>query len=206
MKRFAWMIGAYLVIGHAGSGWTAEPWATVRRDPGVRRALAVLPRQAADAYFSGKTFMPPRSAWPIDGGLFVTLVRHAPDGHPITRACWGGLQPVGPDLGQAVCQTAVAVLHEDYRQKPVTATELADLRFVISLVGPLIPVGPGERLRPRTEGLYLTDGTHGGVLLPGEARTAAWQESTCRQKAGISPKATVYRYRFQTLVIEEPKR
>jgi hypothetical protein len=41
--------------------------------------------------------------------------------------------------------------------------------------------------------------------LPGEALSAGWQEARCRQKAGIPPGTPVYRYRFHTLVIEEPQ-
>ncbi|MBC7542557.1 MAG: AMMECR1 domain-containing protein [Candidatus Sericytochromatia bacterium] len=186
---------------------TVERWRTVRQQAALRQALAKLPRLAALAYFDDRAFNPPASPpLAIEGGIFITLVGPAPDGHPVTRACWGSLRPDAPDLAAAVAQFGAAVLHEDYRQKPVQPAELAHLQFVISLVGPLVPVNEHEQLRPMAEGLYLTDGSRGAVLLPGEARTAAWQDATCRQKAGIAPKAHVYRYRFRTLVIEEPQR
>jgi AMMECR1 domain-containing protein len=180
-------------------------WMGVRRDAAVRQKLAQMPRQAVAAYFRGTTYQPARSGIPVQGGVFVTFAAPGADGRLHTRACWGSLQPAGGDLATVVCQTTVAALTQDYRQPPVKSTELARLRIVISLVGPLSGVRNGERLQPRREGLYLTDGTRGAVLLPGEALTAEWQESACRQKAGIPPGKPVYRYRFQTLVIEEPQ-
>jgi AMMECR1 domain-containing protein len=180
------------------------PWQDVRQNAQLRQGLSRLARQAAVAYFQGKTLHPQPVGIPIQGGVFVTLAQGTADGRQQTRACWGSLQPEGGDLAAAISRTAVAALTQDYRQPPVTSSELPRVRFVVSLVGPLQPIRNGERLQPLREGLYLTDGTRGAVLLPGEALTADWQEARCRQKAGIPPRTPVYRYRFRTLAIEEP--
>ena len=181
------------------------PWQGLREDAALRRRLASLPRQAALAYFAGRPWPKAPGHLPVSGGVFVTLVG-GESRHPVTRACWGRLQPDGTDLAEVICQTTEAALHLDYRQTPVSARELPHLRFLVSLVESLEPVPASASLRPKVEGLYLTDGRRGAVLLPGEALTSAWQDAACRRKAGIPAGAPVYRYRFHTLVIEEPAR
>lgn len=181
------------------------PWQDVRNRPDIRQQVAVIPRRAVEHYFAGRTYHPGRSGVAVQGGVFVTFAQKGQDGRMHTRACWGSLQPTGGDLADVVAATAVAALTQDYRQPPVTSRELTHLRIVVSLVGPRTSLRHGERLQPRREGLYLTDGARGAVLLPGEALTAEWQEAACRQKAGIPPGKPVYRYRFQTLAIEEPQ-
>jgi AMMECR1 domain-containing protein len=202
------LLAAVLLVGGVAAWPVAAavaPWQDVKQDRQLRHRLSLLSRQAAQAYFAGKTYQPRPVGIPVQGGLFVTLAQRGRDGRLQTRACWGSLQPEGGDLATAISQTAVAALTQDYRQPPVQPSELDKVRFVVSLVGPLSAVPTGERLQPLREGLYLTDGTRGAVLLPGEALTSSWQEATCRQKAGIPARAPVYRYRFQTLVIEEPQ-
>lgn len=188
----------------AMAGALPGPWQDVRSNRILQRQLGAIPRQAAERYFAGKPFTPVRSGVAVQGGVFVTLAAAGPDGRQHTRACWGSLQPTGGDLADVIAATALDALTQDYRQPPVRAAELGHLRFIVSLVGARTSVRPRERLQPRREGLYLTDGARGAVLLPGEALTAAWQEAACRQKAGIPPDTPVYRYRFQTLAIEEP--
>lgn len=186
-------------------GATGDSWARLRPPSPLKTRLAQIPRAAAKAHFANQAYTAPKLGLPASGGVFVTLADHRGE-HPTTRACWGNLRPAGNDLGEVVAETAQAALSQDWRQKAVRTEELAHLQFVISLVGPLEAVAPGATLRPKSEGLYLTDGRRGAVLLPGEALTAAWQEATCRRKAGIPPRVPVYRYRFHTLMIEEQPR
>lgn len=194
-----WLVTAPLLMA-AGPIWPA-----VDRDVAAKRLLATIPRAAAEAYFADRPYRPPNVGIPVQGGVFVTLMDERGQ-QPVTRACWGSLHPEGTDLGEVVAMTARKALTQDWRQPAVRAGELAHLRFVLALVGPVQAVPAGESLRPKTEGLYLTDGRRGAVLLPGEALTASWQEWACRRKAGIPARAPVYRYRFHTLTVEEPPR
>ncbi len=41
------------------------------------------------------------------------------------------------------------------------------------------------------------------MLLPGEAKTAAWQIAECKRKAGLPPDAPVQMYVFPTVTLEE---
>lgn len=200
IQRLAlWFLMIPLLVG-AGPLWPA-----VDRDEAIRGVLAAIPRAAAEAYLADRPYRPPIVGIPVQGGVFVTLMdERGPQ--PITRACWGSLHPEGTDLGEVIALTARKALTQDWRQPAVRTSELGHVRFVVALVGPLQAVPAGERLRPKTEGLYLTDGRRGAVLLPGEALTASWQEWACRQKAGIPARAPVYRYRFHTLTVEEPPR
>jgi AMMECR1 domain-containing protein len=49
------------------------------------------------------------------------------------------------------------------------------------------------------EGLMVTNGKRGAVLLPGEAKTSTWAIAECCRKAGIRPQGEML-YRFRTTV------
>jgi hypothetical protein len=60
----------------------------------------------------------------------------------------------------------------------------------------------GEQTDPLAEGLLVTDGSRGGVLLPGEARSFSYQRAECLRKAGLRPGARATSYAFETWVAE----
>ena len=79
--------------------------------------------------------------------------------------------------------------------------KLAGLVAHVSIVGDLEPVDGPQALQPRKFGLLVSGNGKGGVLLPGEAATAAWQVATCRKKAGLKPRERARLYRFETAVV-----
>ncbi|HEY9721099.1 MAG TPA: AMMECR1 domain-containing protein [Oscillatoriaceae cyanobacterium] len=165
--------------------------------PAAREAIARITREAIDAYEAHRPYRPSVPASLADAaGVFVTLSR---DGR--TRACWGSVSPRQSSLALDLATTAAQVLYKDYRQPPVRPAELAGLVARVSIVGPLEPVGSVSQLLPRRYGLLVSAHGRGGVLLPGEAATAAWQVWECRRKAGIPPRAQGSMVRFETAVV-----
>lgn len=131
----------------------------------------------------------------VPGGVFVTITR---DGK--TRGCWGTVHPQRATLAEEIAVAAVKALRYDYRHPPISRSEWSELSLYVSLVGPLQPVASAAELSALRDGLFVTARGRGGVLLPGEAKTARFQIAECRKKAGLRPREPVLMYRFSTLV------
>ena len=129
-------------------------------------------------------------------GVFVTFSR---DG--VQRGCWGAVAPRAGRLADELAEAAGKALTLDRRQRPIRRADLVGLVAHVSVVGDLDPVASAAALRPRRDGLLVAGPDKGGVLLPGEAATAAWQVATCRRKAGLRPGERARMYRFETAVI-----
>lgn len=189
-----------LMLGGLASTASALPLHAYRNDRNLAREAHGLAIEAARAYlFEGKR---PSSApasvdrrLKVPGGAFVTITR---DGQ--TRGCWGTVHPQRPTLAQEIAAAAVKALRVDTRHAPIAAHEWPHLAFHVSLVGPLEAVSDPATIRPGVDGLFVTSGSRGGVLLPGEARTARWQVAEARRKAGLKPGEPAMLFRFPTAV------
>jgi len=120
-------------------------------------------------------------------GAFVTLTR-AGD----LRGCIGFIEPVFP-LGRAVIRTAIYAATEDRRFRPVTASELKDLRVEISVLTPARQIARPELVKVGTHGLIVEKGGFKGVLLPQVPVDNGWDRETFLNqgcvKAGLPPDA-----------------
>lgn len=167
------------------------------KDATVREAVTRVTQEAIAAHLAGKPYTPPSlPALAAPAGVFVTYSREG-----ATRACWGTVHPTRQSAIEEIAANAVKALSHDYRQRAVSAHELAGLVAHVSIVGPLMPVADEHALQPRRHGLLVAAPGKGGVLLPGEALTAAWQVATCRRKAGLKSNERASMYRFETAVI-----
>lgn len=164
----------------------------------VRAAIARLTHDAIWAHVrhTAAPALPTQAALQRPAGVFVTLSKQG-----VTRGCWGTVAPQGASLAADLAASAVKALSHDYRQHPISERELADLVAHVSVLGNLEPVEGVHELLPRRYGLLVAGPGKGGVLLPGEAATAAWQLATCRRKAGLRPRERARLYRFETAVI-----
>ncbi len=198
---FRWLLmGVMLLSGLASSPASALPLHAYQQDRDLAREAHAIAVQAAKAYlFEGKK--PKGQPAGIDrrlkvpGGAFVTITL---DGK--TRGCWGTVHPQRPFLAQEIAVAAVKALTVDTRHRPISRHEWPKLEFYVSLVGPLEPVSNAASIRPKYDGLFVTSGSRGGVLLPGEAKTARWQVAECRRKAGLKPDEPAMLFRFPTVV------
>jgi len=124
-------------------------------------------------------------------GVFVTLKRY-PDG--ALRGCIGYPMPVLP-LRSAVVGAAVSAALEDYRFRPVRASELSRISLEVSILTLPVPLRfstPDEAVRAvqvGRDGLIVEGFGSSGLLLPQVAPEEGWSaeellEGTC-EKAGL---------------------
>ncbi|MCE5308411.1 MAG: AmmeMemoRadiSam system protein B [Acidobacteriales bacterium] len=117
-------------------------------------------------------------------GAFVTLKKHGQ-----LRGCIGYVAPVEP-LAVTVRDVAAFAALRDQRFLPVTAAELPELEYEISVLSPLRRVLDTRGIRIGTDGLVIKRDTSEGLLLPQVAPEQGWNrlqflENTCL-KAGIN--------------------
>ncbi|MBM3270443.1 MAG: AMMECR1 domain-containing protein [Candidatus Sericytochromatia bacterium] len=175
--------------------------AELRSDSLAAREAADIALLAARARLAGRAApaMPPIRSGALrrPGGAFVTVVR---DGK--VRGCWGSVYASAPDLAREIAGAAAKAVASDYRHRPVSPGEWGQVKLVVSVVGPLRRLQPGERTDPLSEGLLVTSGSRGGVMLPGEARSYRYQRAESLRKAGLAPAAPAASYAFETWVAE----
>ncbi|MGC8834584.1 MAG: AMMECR1 domain-containing protein, partial [Armatimonadota bacterium] len=133
-------------------------------------------------------------------GVFVTLLVHGR-----TRGCMGSLFPSAASLAQEIAFAASAAATADPYHKPVRPQELPHLQICLNVVQgrPWIARSLSE-LKPAHLGLCVQSSRGGGVVLPGEARTASWQLRTAKLKAGLRFDQPAQMLLFKTVSISGP--
>ncbi len=119
-------------------------------------------------------------------GAFVTLEEHGQ-----LRGCIGHF--TGDDslpLWQTVKEMAVAAAFEDPRFMPVQTKELPELKYEISVLGPLEKIDDWRKIEIGKHGVQIRKGFKGGVFLPQVAVENNWGreeflENLCGLKAGL---------------------
>jgi len=128
-------------------------------------------------------------------GVFVTLKRYPDDA---LRGCIGYPLPVLP-LRSALAHAAVSAAVEDFRFRPVRASDLPRLTVEVSVLTVPVPLHfatPDEAIRAVTvgrDGLIIEGFGSSGLLLPQVAPEEGWSaeellDGTC-EKAGLPPRA-----------------
>lgn len=141
----------------------------------------------------------------VPRAVFVTLKKHG-----VLRGCIGSYAPVEP-LAEAVCQSAVSAALRDSRFSPVTAKELYELEYEISVLSPLRRVPDPASIRIGRDGLLIKRGRSEGLLLPQVPIEQKWDRETFLSyaclKAGLDKAAWKDErtdiFRFTALVIHE---
>lgn len=104
------------------------------------------------------------------GASFVTLKKHGE-----LRGCIGSLEAHRP-LVEDVANNAYAAAFSDPRFPPLSANELTEVDFHLSVLTPAVPMTFTSeadllsQLRPGIDGLVLEDGIYRGTFLP-----AVWE-------------------------------
>ena len=116
-------------------------------------------------------------------GAFVTLHK---DGK--LRGCIGHIRARKP-LIETIVEMAEAAAFQDPRFPPVTAEELGQLEYEISVLTPLRRIKDVEEIQVGIHGIYMKRGVSSGLLLPQVATEWGWDrttflEHTCT-KAGL---------------------
>jgi hypothetical protein len=120
-------------------------------------------------------------------GAFVTLKERGE-----LRGCIGYVTPV-KSLAETVRDVAAFAALEDRRFTPVTAAELGQLQYEVSVLSPLRRVTDVKQIHVGLHGLVMRKGTNEGLLLPQVPTEQGWDrktflEQTC-VKAGLPPNA-----------------
>jgi AmmeMemoRadiSam system protein B/AmmeMemoRadiSam system protein A len=180
------------VVGYASMVFESEPPATDDEsiDDELGAALLAAARNAVARRLGLPEVPEPRHrALARPGATFVTL-------HDIAgelRGCKGRISPDRPLL-EDVRSNAQAAAFDDWRFTPVTASEWDQLRFEVSLLGPLQPLAVTSEaqalaaLRPGVDGLVLRWRAHQATLLP-----SVWEQlpspqaflTALKRKAGL---------------------
>jgi AmmeMemoRadiSam system protein B/AmmeMemoRadiSam system protein A len=138
-------------------------------------------------------------------GAFVTLTRNGQ-----LRGCIGYVAPIKP-LYLAVRDVAQMAALRDTRFRPVTAGELGELQYEISVLSPLRRVMDVQEIRIGQHGLLIHTSDHEGLLLPQVATEEKWDRPTFLEevcyKAGLPARAWQSAgadlFRFTALVFGE---
>ena len=136
-------------------------------------------------------------------GVFVTVCRR----NGKLRGCVGTIVPVCANLVAETWRNARLAATQDNRFPPVTADELADLRFEVSVLHASEAVASEDELDPRRYGVIVATGDgRRGLLLPGieSIKSRAQQLRIARKKGWIEPDEPVTIQRFQVDHFEEP--
>jgi AMMECR1 domain-containing protein len=116
-------------------------------------------------------------------GVFVALILNGS-----VRGCMGTAYPMEASLLEEVASAARMAATCDPRRPPVRPEEVSRLGYCVSVVGRLRRHDPREALDPSTQGVIVrADGGRTGVVLPGEARTAAYETAWAMREAGVLP-------------------
>ena len=122
-----------------------------------------------------------------DRGAFVTLKINGQ-----LRGCIGYIPPMQPLIDTVRDVAALAALR-DPRFPPVTASELANLQYEISVLSPLQRVRDVQEVRIGEHGLVLRKGQNEGLLLPQVPVEEKWDRKTfleeTARKAGLPASA-----------------
>jgi AmmeMemoRadiSam system protein B/AmmeMemoRadiSam system protein A len=137
--------------------------------------LLKLARAALTEYVERGTEIADRSgrkAFEEPRGAFVTLTKNGG-----LRGCIGFIEPVFP-LGQAVIRAAIYAASEDPRFRPVSASELKDIRVEISVLTPARAIDNPREVKVGTHGLIVEKDGRKGVLLPQVPVDNGWDRET----------------------------
>jgi AmmeMemoRadiSam system protein A len=119
--------------------------------------------------------------------VFVTLTENGQ-----LRGCIGTTAAEQP-LYQAVSQLAISAAVEDNRFRPLTQSELKDIKIEISVLSPLTKVRSAEEIMPGYHGVVVKKGNRSGLLLPQVWEQLpdkkSFMDELCSQKAGLAPNA-----------------
>ena len=176
-----------------------------------RDALLKIARKSVEtAVRDGKTYECSTGgleALAQERGAFVTLTKNGE-----LRGCIGSVAPVKA-LYLTVREVAALAALRDTRFLPVTASELRDLQYEISVLSPLRRVMDIQEIRVGHHGLLIRARGHEGLLLPQVASEQKWDRATLLQetchKAGLPGRAwqdaDADLFRFTALVFGESK-
>jgi hypothetical protein len=185
------------VVGYGAVAFSKGPAATGAKDTVLvlsqaekDELLRIARKSVETAVLEQKPYQcpaPKLSTLNTDRAVFVTLTKHGD-----LRGCIGYVHAMKP-LYLAVSDVAALAALRDTRFLPVSAQELGELGYEISVLSPLRHVQDVSLIRVGLHGLLIRKGDVQGLLLPQVATENNWDRltfvrQTCR-KAGLPAEA-----------------
>jgi len=179
------------VVGYfAAAVYTTKPLPEFTLSPAEKKELIQLARRAVELFVRERKVLDYETTNPnflAERGAFVTLTKGGQ-----LRGCIGFIEPVYP-LHLAVLRTAIFAATEDTRFNPVTAEELKDLDYEISVLTPIRKIDDPKLVQVGKHGLVIARGNQRGLLLPQVAVENKWGReeflAQCCLKAGLEEDA-----------------
>jgi len=181
--------------------------------------LVRLARKAAETYLTKRQILKVPTDAPSKFkekcGVFVTINTLQGKRHQL-RGCIGLPYPTTM-LVKAVIESAISSASQDPRFPPMTAHELDQVVFEVSVLTPPELVGVDKpqdyckKIKVGRDGLIVERSYYKGLLLPQVPVELSWDEETflceCCAKAGLQPDSWLLNgtkiYRFQAIIFEE---
>lgn len=183
----------------AGRNKRADPSSDRTAEENPAEDLPSLARQAVETFvLTGKQLSVPHASGMLSAraACFVSIKTLTGD----LRGCIGTIEPAKETLAEEVIMNAVNAASRDPRFKPVSADELANLRYSVDILGAPEPATL-EDLDPAIYGVIVEDesGMFRGLLLPDieGVDTATRQVEIAARKAGIHPGTPLKLSRFR---------
>lgn len=156
----------------------------------LRQKLLEIARRSIEGYLEeGKapTFAVTEAELLQEGAAFVTLTKGGR-----LRGCIGYTEATHP-LYQTVASCALSAAFSDPRFPPLRSEELPQTEIEISVLTPLQEIKEISEIEVGQDGLFITKGSHRGLLLPQVAVEYGWDRETFLKqtclKAGLPPDA-----------------
>ena len=141
-----------------------------------------------------------------DRGAFVTIRKNGE-----LRGCVGYTGSIKP-LALTVRDVAILAALRDTRFPPVTASELPQLKYEVSVLSPMRHILDTKQVRVGEHGLLMKNGHNEGLLLPQVARDEGWDRKTLLEQTAVKAGLPANAWRdkdtdiffFTALVFGEP--
>jgi AmmeMemoRadiSam system protein A/AmmeMemoRadiSam system protein B len=178
----------------------------VVEETGAPADLPALARKAIETFvLTGKQITPPPKVSALlsaRASCFVSIKTQTGD----LRGCIGTIEPVKQTLAEELIANAISAATRDPRFDQVSASELANLRYSVDILGAPEPAA-FEDLDPKVYGVIVEDesGRLRGLLLPDitGVDTARQQVDIAARKAGIAPGMPLKLSRFRVERFQE---
>jgi AmmeMemoRadiSam system protein A len=166
----------------------------------VRRAIPALARRTIETFVNTGTVLGPPGDLPdffkARAACFVSIKTR--DGE--LRGCIGTVEPAKNTLAAEIIYNAAGAATRDPRFSPVSADELANLKYSVDVLSEPEPCTLKD-LDPRIYGVIVESesGYPRGLLLPNlqGVDTARQQVDIAARKAGLDPNGNIRLFRFR---------
>src|SRR5664279_855862 len=178
---------AFALYKSAARSAAAQPFSLTAKEK--EELLSVARKSTETAVRERKEYKPPEGSAALqqDRGAFVTINKNGE-----LRGCIGYIAPLEP-LIDTVRDVAAYAASRDPRFPPVTASELGELQYEVSVLSPLRRVLDVKDIKLGQHGLLMKKGNHEGVLLPQVPGEFGWDRRTfleqTARKAGLPASA-----------------